>query len=155
MANELKTTIRDCIHNIDANKRYVRPEEVADYFGLQIEDILVVALAAGAKYQLPRTTLIHMERMKEFMKHLYKVPGTNKIVQKKYVRIGEGSVTYSIGHHRFIEMARAAGAVYKLGDAQGGTVLINLELFDEYMEQFHDPAVEMKHPLWKATEKGE
>lgn len=93
MANELKTTIRDCIHNIDANKRYVRPEEVADYFGLQIEDILVVALAAGA--------------------------------------------------------------VYKLGDAQGGTVLINLELFDEYMEQFHEPAVEMKHPLWKATEKGE
>lgn len=75
------------------------------------------------------------------MKHLYKVPGTNKIVQKKYVRIGEGSVTYSIGHHRFIEMARAAGAVYKLGDAQGGTVLINLELFDEYMEQFHEPAV--------------
>ena len=154
MANELKTTIRDCIHNIDANKRYVRPEEVADYFGLQIEDILVVALAAGAKYKLPRTTLIHMERIKEFMKHLYKVPGTNKIVQKKYVRIGEGSVTYRIGHHRFIEMARAAGAVYKLGDAQGGTVLINLELFDEYMEQFHEPAVEMKHPLWKAPEKG-
>lgn len=63
MANELKTAIRDCIHNIDANKRYVRPEEVADYFGLQIEDILVVALAAGARYQLPRTTLIHTENV--------------------------------------------------------------------------------------------
>ena len=96
-----------------------------------------------------------MERMKEFMKHLYKVPGTNKMVQKKFVRIGEGSITYSIGHHRFIEMARAAGAVYKLSDAQGGTVLINLEIFDEYMEQFHEPAVEMKHPLWKPAEKGE
>lgn len=96
MSNELKSTIRNCIHNIDANKRYVRPEEVAEYFGLQFEDALAVALAAGARYQLPRITLIHMERMKEFMKHLYKVPGTNKIVQKKYVRIGEGSVTYSI-----------------------------------------------------------
>ena len=25
-------------------------------------------------------------------------------------------MTYSIGHHRFIEMARAAGAVYKIGE---------------------------------------
>lgn len=33
------------------------------------------------------------------------------------MRIGEGSMTYSIGHHRFIEMARAAGAVYKIGEA--------------------------------------
>lgn len=40
------------------------------------------------------------------MKHLYKVHGTNKLVHKKYVRIGEGSIIYSIGHHRFIEMAR-------------------------------------------------
>lgn len=78
--------------------------------------------------------------MEKFMKHLYRVPESNKLVQKKYVRIGEGSVTYSIGRHPFVEMARAAGAVYKLGDAKGGTVLVNLELFDEYMEQFRVPA---------------
>ena len=72
-----------------------------------------------------------------------------KYVEKKYVRIGEGSITYSIGHHRFIEMARAAGAVYKIGDSQGGTVLINLEIFDEYMEQFREEPMPMKHPLWK------
>ena len=46
------------------------------------------------------------------------------------MRIGEGSMTYSIGHHRFIEMARAAGAVYKIGEAKGNTILINLEVFD-------------------------
>ncbi len=155
MANELKATIRNCIHSTEANRRYARPEEVAEHLNLQVVDVLAIALAAGARYQLPRTTLIHIERMDDFMKHLYKVPGTNKIVQKKFVRIGEGSITYSIGHHRFVEMARAAGAVYKLGDAQGGTVLINLELFDEYMEQFRESAVEMKHPLWKATEEGE
>ena len=84
------------------------------------------------------------------MKHLYKVPGTSKQVVKKYVRIGEGSIIYSIGHHRFIEMARAAGAVYKINEGQGGTVLINLEIFDEYMEQFREAPVEMKNPLWKA-----
>ena len=63
------------------------------------------------------------------------------------MRIGEGSMTYSIGHHRFIEMARAAGAVYKIGEAKGNTILINLEVFDEYMEQFREPPKEMKHPL--------
>lgn len=85
------------------------------------------------------------------MKHLYKVPNTSKYVQKKYVRIGEGSITYSIGHHRFIEMARAAGAVYKIGEGTGGTVLINLDIFDEYMEQFREAAVSLKHPLFDAT----
>lgn len=80
---------------------------------------------------------------------LFKVDYTssNKIVEKKFVRIGEGSMTYSIGHHRFIEMARAAGAVYKIGEAKGNTILINLEVFDEYMEQFREPPTEMKHPL--------
>ena len=86
------------------------------------------------------------------MKHLYKVHGTNKLVYKKYVRIGEGSIIYSIGHHRFIEMARAAGAVYKINEGTGGTVLINLELFDDYLEQFRENAVPMKNPLWKESE---
>ena len=75
------------------------------------------------------------------------VPSSNKIVEKKFVRIGEASMTYSIGHHRFIEMARAAGAVYKIGTAKGNTILINLEIFDDYMEQFREPPTEMKHPL--------
>ena len=61
--------------------------------------------------------------------------------------VGEASMTYSIGHHRFIEMARAAGAVYKIGTAKGNTILINLEIFDDYMEQFREPPTEMKHPL--------
>ena len=53
----------------------------------------------------------------KFVKHFARVPSSNKIVEKKFVRIGEGSMTYSIGHHRFIEMARAAGAVYKIGES--------------------------------------
>ena len=60
----------------------------------------------------------------KFMKHSARVPSSNKIVEKKFVRIGEGSMTYSIGHHRFIEMARAAGAVYKIGEAIGALALI-------------------------------
>ena len=44
-------------------------------------------------------------------------------------------------------ISRAAGAVYKIGEAKGNTILINLEVFDEYMEQFREPPTEMKHPL--------
>lgn len=90
---------------------------------------------------------VHKERLMKFMKHFARVPSSNKIVEKKFVRIGEASMTYSIGHHRFIEMARAAGAVYKIGTAKGNTILINLEIFDDYMEQFREPPTEMKHPL--------
>ena len=36
---------------------------------------------------------------------------------------------------------------YKIGEAKGNTILINLEVFDEYMEQFREPPTEMKHPL--------
>ena len=93
--------------------------------------------------------------MDDYMKHLYKVPGTNKQVVKKFVRIGEGSIIYSIGHHRFIEMAREAGAAYKINEGTGGTVLINLEVFDEYMEQFRQKPVSMKHPLFGSEKDGE
>ena len=106
-----------------------------------------IALAAGGRYQLAKIILVHKERLMKFMKHFARVPSSNKIVEKKFVRIGEASMTYSIGHHRFIEMARAAGAVYKIGTAKGNTILINLEIFDDYMEQFREPPTEMKHPL--------
>lgn len=86
------------------------------------------------------------------MKHLYRVPETSKVVKKEFVRIGEGSITYSIGRHRFIEMARAAGAVYKINEGTGGTVLVNLDIFDQYIEQFKEEPVPMKKPLWKAEE---
>ena len=150
MANKLQPTIRGYMKNSNIQKRYIRPKEAAELFDVTEQTIREVALAAGAIHQLPRTTLICYKRLEEFMKHLYKVPGTCKQVIKKYVRIGEGSIIYSIGHHRFIEMARAAGAVYKINEGQGGTVLINLEIFDEYMEQFREAPVEMKNPLWKA-----
>jgi hypothetical protein len=137
------------------SKRYIRVMEVASEYQISEEDIRLIAIEAGALYKLPRTELIHKERLDDYMKHLYKVPGTNKQVVKKFVRIGEGSIIYSIGHHRFIEMARAAGATYKINEGTGGTVLINLEVFDEYMEQFRQNAVPMHHPLFATKKEGE
>lgn len=105
-----------------------------------IDVVKALAVAAGASYKLSRIELIHKERFDEFMKHIYKVLGTNKQVQKKFVRIGESLIIYSIGHHRFIEMARAAGTAYKLNEGTRGTVLINLEVFETYLERFREPA---------------
>lgn len=132
------------------SKRYIRVDEVAKLYQLDMDDTRHLAIAAGALYKLPRIELIHKERFDNFMKHLYKVPRTNKQVIKKFVRIGEGSIIYGIGHHRFIEMARAAGATYKINEGTGGTVLINLEIFDEYMEQFRQNPIPMKHPLFES-----
>ena len=58
------------------------------------------------------------------------------------------------GSHRFIELARAAGATYKINEGTGGTVLVNLEIFDNYMEQFRQPVRPLKEPLY-GQEEGE
>jgi hypothetical protein len=42
-------------------------------YEIDSESIKVIALAAGAIYHLPRTTLINHMKMEEYMKHLYKV----------------------------------------------------------------------------------
>lgn len=131
MAKSLKTTIREYVSNEHIAKRYIRSDEADKMFKYKNYNILDLAFAAGAVYQLPKITLIKQKKLEDYMRHLYKVPGTGKYVQKKYVRVGEGSIMYSIGRHRFIEMARNAGAVYKIT----GMVLINLDIFDEYMEQ--------------------
>ena len=151
MTNKLHTSIRGNATDNIQPKRFLRVEEAGQVYQIEVEILQIVAVSADALYKLPRTILIHRKKMEDYMKHLYKVPNTSKYVQKKYVRIGEGSITYSIGHHRFIEMARAAGAVYKIGEGTGGTVLINLDIFDEYMEQFREAAVSLKHPLFDAT----
>lgn len=154
MAEKLDSTKRaNQIEGIE-QIRYLREELATDIFGLPLDKVYYFASAAGAIYQLPKIILIHRKKMIEYMNHLHKVPGTGKYVKKKFVRIGEGSVTYSIGHHRFVEMARAAGAVYKINEGTGGTVLINLEIFDEYMEQFREEARPMKNPLWKSNNEG-
>lgn len=147
--------VKDLRNNkIICEQKFVRLDEMAKLYQLDIEEMDSLAKAAGAKFRLAKIKLVCKKELDEFMKHLYKVKDTNKVVNKKYVRIGEGSMIYSIGHHRFIEMARAAGAVYKIGDAQGATVLINLELFDKYMERFHELPQEMKNPLKELNNDG-
>lgn len=86
MAVQLKHDIRG-YHSGNISKRYLREAEAADEFELSSNEIIAYATAAGALYRLPRTSLIHRERMETFMKHLYKIPISGKVIEKKYVRL--------------------------------------------------------------------
>ncbi len=55
-----------------------------------------------------------------------------KVDRKRFVRYDEACEIYSVGLTKLKEMARDAGAVYKLNRL----VLINLDKMDEYVETF-------------------
>ena len=44
-------------------------------------------------------------------------------------------IVYSIQHKKLLELADAAGTLYRID----GYVLINREVFEEYLEQFRQP----------------
>ncbi len=77
--------------------RFIRIDEVMALLDVTRDEAMDIALAAGARYQLAKIILVHKERLMKFMKHSARVPSSNKIVEKKFVRIGEASMTYSIG----------------------------------------------------------
>lgn len=52
--------------------------------------------------------------------------------KKKFVRYKEGSEIYSMSLRKFQELAKDAGAIYKVGKM----ALVNCEILDQYMESF-------------------
>lgn len=56
----------------------------------------------------------------------------NKVNPKRFVRYKEGAELYSMCQTKFEEMAKEAGAVYKLNKL----VLVNCDILDEYLETF-------------------
>ena len=153
MSIEINAMEKKTLTSPNISKRYLRVDDMAFTIKMSEMDTELIAKAAGALYRLSKIKLIHKERFEDYMKHIYKVPGTNKQVIKKFVRVGEGVSIYSIGRNRFIEMARAAGAVYKINGGTSGTVLISLEIFDEYMEQFREEPRDMRRPLWNGNKE--
>ena len=56
-------------------------------------------------------------------------------LRKMFLRYKEAEIVYSIQHKKLLELADAAGALYRID----GYVLINREVFEEYLEQFRQP----------------
>lgn len=53
-------------------------------------------------------------------------------IPKRFVRYEEGAELYSISQGKFIQMAKAAGACYKIDKV----VLVNCDIFEQYLETF-------------------
>ena len=53
---------------------------------------------------------------------------------KKFVRYKEGAEKYSLALTKFQELAREAGATYKIDKV----VLVNCEIFEKYLETFRE-----------------
>lgn len=78
------------------------------------------------------------------MGYSYKTYSETKDVMKKYVNATEGAIIYSLGKTRFMALAKEAGAVYKVGNS----ALVNTEIFEDYLEQFHEPAQILSKHGW-------
>ena len=63
------------------------------------------------------------------------VPEMEKMLQydrKKFVRYDERAKIYSMGLHTFQNLAKEAGAIYRIKRV----VLVNTDIIDEYLENF-------------------
>ena len=59
---------------------------------------------------------------------------TARELRRKYLRYKDAEIVYSITHKKLLELAGKAGAIYRID----GYVLINRDIFDEYLEQFRE-----------------
>ncbi|MCR5777580.1 MAG: hypothetical protein K6G84_09240 [Lachnospiraceae bacterium] len=59
-----------------------------------------------------------------------------RVLRRKFLKYKDAEIVYSLEHKKLLELADDAGAIYR----QSGTVLINRDIFDEYLERYHQPA---------------
>ena len=64
------------------------------------------------------------------------VKDTARELRRKFLRYKDAEIVYSLQHKKLLELASEAGAIYRMD----GTVLINRDIFDEYLERFHEPS---------------
>ena len=60
------------------------------------------------------------------------VPEQLRKLRRQYLRYQQAEIIYSISHKKLLELASDVGAIYRID----GTVLINRDIFDAYLERF-------------------
>lgn len=74
----------------------------------------------------------------------------NRRLRRQFLRYKEAEIVYSLTHRKLLEMADEAGAIYRID----GYVLINRDIFDDYLEQFHQkPCTYSAYTLRKEMER--
>ncbi len=69
----------------------------------------------------------NVERRKEIQDQM-------RLLRRKFLKYKEAELVYSMSHKKLFELASKAEAIYRID----GTVLIEREIFDDYLEQFHE-----------------
>ena len=64
------------------------------------------------------------------------IRNTAKKLRRQFLRYQEAEIVYSMTHRKLLEIAGKAGAIYRIDN----TVLINRDIFNEYLEQFREPS---------------
>lgn len=59
---------------------------------------------------------------------------STKRLRRQFLRYKDAEIVYSL--KKLLELGSEAGAIYRMD----GTVLINRDIFDEYLERFHEPS---------------
>lgn len=68
-----------------------------------------------------------------------------KRLRRKFLTYKEAELIYSMQHKKLMELADRAGALYRVD----GLVLINRDIFDVFLENFHQPPLtrqRARHP---------
>lgn len=83
-----------------------------------------------------------MERESEYYDIIRRseIKDENRKLRRLFLRYKEAELVYSIQHKKLLELAGKAGAIYRID----GTVLINRDIFEEYLEQFHEKSTLLK-----------
>ncbi|MBP3216905.1 MAG: hypothetical protein J6M46_00880 [Lachnospiraceae bacterium] len=75
----------------------------------------------------------------------------NRKLRRLFLRYREAELVYSIQHKKLLELAGKAGAIYRID----GTVLINRDIFEAYLEQFREESTLLSEPTEDDTEDSE
>lgn len=77
-----------------------------------------------------------MKEKYEPIKGMKEVPDQPRKLRRQFLRYQQAEIVYSLSHKKLLELASEAGAIYRFDS----TVLISHNIFDAYLEQFHEPA---------------
>lgn len=76
-----------------------------------------------------------MKEKYEPVKSMKEVPDQLRKLRRQFLRYQQAEIVYSLSHKKLLELASEAGAIYRFDSI----VLINRDIFDAYLERFHEP----------------
>lgn len=82
------------------------------------------------------------------IKPIKEIPDQLRKLRRQFLRYQQAEIVYSLSHKKLLELASDAGAIYRFDS----TVLINREIFDAYLERFHEPAKKLP---WRRSRTSE